>query len=172
VFKIFNNAETLIKGQMNKEVAKPAAREIMKKKVGQEEIKSTDPWYKSRMDWQDAARNAKVYKKDYERTCPEHLSPEAQNLMWKKAKQLKDEFTVGMLSREDLHPVKGFLENGTMKYVVDEEKMRVNHSTEREVAWTRKNETKIREFKNLMRHLNPDDSNAGDIERYRPKTKM
>lgn len=169
MFKIQTNNNSVIKHQIGKEISKISARDILKTRSGQEELKSTDSWWKNRIDWQEAAKNSKQYKKDYERTAPETLSAQAKDAMWRKAKQLKDEFTVGMLSREELHPVKGFMENGTMKWVVDEEKMRANRSTERESAWLSKNQAKIAEFKNLMRHLDPDNPTAGDIEKYRTK---
>ena len=114
-------------------------------------------------------KNAKVYKKDYERTLPETLNSQTESEMWKRAKQLKDEFQVGMLSKEELHPVKGFMENGTMKWVVDESKMQANNSAVREAQWQKENGKKIEEFKNLMRHLDKDNPNAGDVEKFRPR---
>ena len=155
--------------QVGKEIAKPAALDILKKKFTQEESKATDQWYRQRFDYQDAAKNAKKFKSDYERVVPETLSVQVINQLWKRAKQLKDEFTFGMLAHEELHPTKPFLQNGTTKYVVDEEKMRTNRSAEREQIWQKQNNLKIQEFKNIMRHLNPQDSNAGDVERFRPK---
>jgi len=176
MFKIFNNTGEIVKHQMSKEVAKPAAREILRERsagaiseIGKDEkdyVKNAHLRFP-----QDAIKNAKIYKKSYEATLPETLTPEAQNKMWVKAKQLKDEFTIGMLPRSELHPVKGFSDNGTMKYVVDEERIRVNRSVEREIAWQKANKDKIDEFKKIMRHLNPDDPNAGDVERYRPNRK-
>ena len=114
-------------------------------------------------------KNAKVYKKDYERTLPETLNSQTESEMWKRAKQLKDEFQVGMLSKEELHPVKGFMENGTMKWVVDESKMQANNSAVREAQWQKENGKKIEEFKNLMRHLDKDNPNAGYVEKFRPR---
>ena len=169
MFKIISNTQVIANHQINKEIAKVSAREILRQNSGVENIKSIDPWYKSRVDWQEAAKNAKVYKKDYERTLPERLAPQTQNEMWKRAKQIKDQFTMGMLSRDELHPVKAFTDGGAIKCVVDEERMRSINSVERERTWQNKNDNKIKEFKNLMRHLNPDDPNAGDIEKYRPK---
>ena len=172
MFKILaNHREPIVNHQMTKEVAKPSALNILKARSGSEQNKASDPWYRARIDPNEAAKNAKIYKNSYEKVLPETLSPQSQNEMWKKAKQLKDKFTVGMLSREELHPVKGFTDNGTMKVVVDEERMRTLRSTERELAWQRKNENNIKDFKNIMRHLNPDDPNAGDIEKFRPRNR-
>mgnify|MGYP003393951448 CR=1 FL=1 len=168
MFKIQTQSHALVEHQFHKEVAKPSARDLLKERSGQENFKSIDPWLRSRVDVNEAIKNSRQYKKDYERTLPEKLSPQTQNEMWKRAKYLKDEFTPGMLSRDELHPVKGFESNGTVKYVVDEERMRATRSVEREVAWQKKNDGKIKEFKNLMRHLNPDDPNAGDVEKFRP----
>ena len=171
MFKIFSGSNAIMEKQMHKEISKIAARDIMKARSGHEQQKATDTWWKSRVNPIEAAKNARMYQKQYERTLPETLAPQTKNEMWKRAKQLKDEFVMGMLSREELHPTKGFLENGTMKHVVDEERMRSNRSVEREHAWQTKNNNKIAEFKNLMRHLNPDDPNAGDVEKYRPRDK-
>lgn len=175
MFKIVNNASTndaVRQHQFKKEVAKLPARELLREKSSGaiSQIDKAESQYVRKADvryQQDAVRNARMYKKDYERTLPETLAPETQSQMWKRAKQLKDEFTHGMLTKSDLHPVKGFMENGSMKWVVDEEKIRTNRSVDRELAWQRKNEPKINEFKNIMRHLNPNDPNAGDVEKFR-----
>ena len=169
MFKILSNSNAVIQHQTMREVAKPAARKIMQERGADESMKAQDPWWRARVDSADAAKSAKLYQKNYEHTRPETLSPQAQNQMWKRAKQLKDEFTQGMLSRDERHPVKGFEVNGAIKHVVDEERMRAMRSVEREAAWQKRNSDKISEFKNLMRHLNPDDPNAGDVERFRPK---
>jgi hypothetical protein len=169
MFKILTNNNAIADHQINKEVSKVSARTILKERVGQETLKSTDSWYRQRVDPQDAARNAKMYKRDYERTLPETLSPQTQSEMWKRAKVLKDEFTMGMLSRDELHPVKGFMENGTMKWVVDESKLQTANCSQRELAWQKKNGSKIEEYKNIMRHLDPDNPGAGDVEKWRPR---
>lgn len=159
----------ILRHQMQKEVAKPAALERLRSMVRQEETKATDKWYRGRVDTSEAAKNAKNFGRNLDKVNPETLSPAAKDMMWRRAKQLKDEFVVGMLSKEELHPVKGFKEKDKMVWVVDEERMRALNSVERNSAWNKKNETKIREFKSIMRHLNPDNPNAGDIERFRPK---
>lgn len=87
--------------------------------------------------------------------------------MWKRAKLLKDEFTVGMLSNDELHPVSKIEKNGVISTVVDRAKMKSLNSVSRQMAWNKKNETKVREYKNIMRHLMPDDPSATDIEKYR-----
>lgn len=161
----------IIQHQMMKEVAKPVALKKMTEIAKREEIKATDKWYRARVDVAEAARNARFYKKNLEKVNPERLLPASKDAMWRRAKQLKDEFVVGMLSHEELHPVKGFSDHGVMKWVVDEEKMRTLQSVERNSAWLKKNEPKIREFKNIMRHLCPENPNAGDIERFRPRLK-
>jgi len=157
--------------QMQKEVAKPAAFEELSKMYNSEKFKSTDPWWKKRVDWAESAKNAQKYGVNLERVTAEKLTPSSKNMMWSRAKQLKDEFTIGMLSKEELHPVKGFSDNGKMVWVVDEEKMRALNSTERNTIWYRRNEAKLREFKNIMRHLCPENPNAADYERFRPKSR-
>lgn len=169
MFKIFSNTNAVANHQAHKEISKVSARTILKERAGQEQLKSVDPWWRARVDSADAARNAKMYKKDYERTLPETLAPQTESQMWKRAKELKDQFVMGMLSRDELHPVKGFMENGAMKWVVDESRLQQNRSVEREMAWQKKNSNNIEEFKNIMRHLDHDNPSAGDIERYRPK---
>ena len=161
------------KSQMSKEISKPAARKDLESRIKMEERNSSDPWWRTRMrDSGEARKNLRMFQRSYENTAPEKLDPATESKMWKRAKQLKDEFMVGMLSKDELHPVKGFLVDGKMQYVVDEEKMRTIHSTEREQSWLTKNQSKIREFKNLMRHLDPENPNAGDIERFRPRGRI
>ena len=169
MFKIQINNGAVANQQMSKEIAKVSARTILKERSHQEEFKAKDSWYRQRVDPNDAIKNAKLYKKDYERTLPETLSPQTESEMWKRAKQIKDEIVIGMPSREELHPVKGFMDNGTMKWVVDESKMQMSGVVEKELKWQKNNAPKIEEFKNLMRHLDKDNPTAGDIEKYRPK---
>jgi len=154
---------------MAREIAKPAALQQLKDRVGLEEGNMNDKWRRSFLDQASAMKSAKLYKKSLDRVIPETLSGAVKDTMWKKAKALKDEFVVGMLSREESHPVKGFMKDGKMVWVVDEAKMQDMRSVERNTAWNQKNDAKVREYKNLMRHLCPDDPNAGDIERFRPK---
>jgi hypothetical protein len=171
MMQVFVKTGAIERHQINKEVAKPAALNKLKSMVDNEGLKSTDSWWKQRIDWSEAAKNARMYKKNLDRVIPERLTPVAKDTMWKKAKQLKDEFMIGMLSKEELHPVKGFTKDGKMVWVVDEAKMHEFRSVERNEAWYKKNQDKIREFKNLMRHLCPENPNAGDIERFRPRLK-
>ncbi|MFA6100397.1 MAG: hypothetical protein WC750_06050 [Patescibacteria group bacterium] len=163
---------------MQKEIAKPGALNIIKSRYEGETAKATLTRKDAqrgagiaygRFDVVEARKNAAFYKKNLEKVSPETLLPGVKDTMWRRAKALKDEFVVGMLSREELHPVRGFQENGKMVWVVDEGKMQALNSVERNRAWLQRNEPKIREFKNLMRHLCPENPNAGDIERFRPK---
>lgn len=164
--------------QMHKQIAKPVAFNILKNKFEFEQAKATRTWKDNkpgsstafgRFDTVEAAKNARLLGKNLDNVHPETLSASTKDKMWIRAKQLKDEFIVGMLSHEELHPVKGFKIDGVMKWVVDEEKMRSLNSVARNEAWYKRNESKTREFKNIMRHLCPQDPNAGDIERFRPK---
>lgn len=169
MFNIVNRAGAIEQHQMQKEVAKPVARGILENRIKTEMTKATDPWWQARVDAGDALKNAKQAKKDYDRTRPETLLPGAKNAMWKRAKLLKDTFVVGMLSREELHPVKTLEANGKIVVVVDEERMASLGSVERERAWQKRNASHISEYKKIMRHLNPDNSRAGDVEKFRPK---
>ena len=157
--------------QMEKEISKPAALKQMTDIYNRERTKSTDPWWKKRIDWMEAAKNAKKYGVNLDKITPEKLLPAVKDAMWRRAKQLKDEFIIGMLSHEELHPVKGFQENGKMVWVVDEGRMNAMNSVQRNTAWYKANDSKIREFKNLMRHLSPENPNAGDVEKFRPRNK-
>ena len=166
--EIIVKTDNILQHQIKKEVAKPIALKEMRDILTQETQKATENWYRGRIDTTEAAKNATKYRKNLDKVSPETLSPQAKDIMWKKAKQLKDEFSVGMLSKEELHPVKGFLIDGTMKWVVDEERLAALNSVKRNSIWYKQNEEKIREFKNLMRHLCPEDANSSDIERFRP----
>ena len=118
-------------------------------------------------------RAAKKYKKNYERTAPVSLSPQVRSWMWKRAKQLKDQFVVGMLSKKDIHPVseRSIIKNGkaVTAVVVDNDKMRQTKAIERNAAWTNRNKEKITEFKNIMRALEPANPGIADVERFRPR---
>ena len=167
--EVFVRDGTIERQKMAKEIAKPAALSQMQDIVAGELNKSTDNWWKTRFDWAEAQKKAKIFKENLEKVSPETLSPAEKNMMWRRAKQLKDEFVDGMLSHEEMHPVKGFQENGAMKWVADESRMNALRSVERNIQWLKRNEGKVREFKNIMRHLCPNDPMAGDIEKFRPK---
>lgn len=169
--EIFVKTGAVDRYQMDKEVAKPVALETIHKQYKHEHNKATDPWFRGRIDVNEAAKNAKLFRKNYERVLPETLSSNAKDTMWRRAKQLKDEFIVGMLSHEELHPVRAFVKDGTTVWVVDEGKMNSMNCVPRNTAWNQKNAAKVREFKNIMRHLCPEDPNAGDIEKFRPRLK-
>lgn len=121
----------------------------------------------------DLRRSMKQYKKDYERGLPPNLSPAMRNSLWKKAKQLKDEFTIGMLSKKEMHPVsqRQIVKGGSVvtAVVADNDKIRATKAVERNRVWQKKNDEKIREFKNIMRMLEPDNPRIGNIDRFRRK---
>lgn len=118
-------------------------------------------------------KELKEYKKNYERGMPIKLSPMAKNAMWKKAKQLKDSFIVGMVSKKDMHPVKArstVTKDGLVtKWVADYDKLRETKAIERNRAWLDRNQAKLTEFKNIMRQLEPDNPNIANYERFRPE---
>ena len=122
-------------------------------------------------DPQGMRKEMKQYKDNYERGMPIKLSPITQNELWKKAKRLKDEFVIGMVSKTDMHPVKARSEvtpNGTVtKWVCDYDKLRETRSIERNRAWLAKNQAKLTEFKRIMRSLEPDDPEIANYERFR-----
>jgi len=124
-------------------------------------------------DPQEMRKQMRQYKKDYERGLPPVLSPATRNSLWKRAKQLKDEFTVGMLSQRDLHPVKHrqIAKNGGLvtTVVADNDVMESRKAVQRQRAWQKKNDNKVREFKHIMRILEPNNPHIGSIERFRPK---
>ena len=167
------NSGAVMEHQRIKEIAPLSARQVLEENIASEQSKLNGADSKLNrghmFDKTEVANNIKKLTKDYDRTRPETLSSETTNVMWKRAKQLKDEFTVGMLTRDELHPVKGFLVEGAMKYVIDDDKIGHLNSVKRELEWQKKNEGKIKEYKNLMRHLCPDDPSATDVEKFRAK---
>lgn len=169
MFSILKKNDEVLNSQITKEVAKKSARDDMKIRMEAAKIQFSDPWFKGRIDVNDAMKNYKEIKKDFDRTSPEELSPQTKNIMWKKAKQLKDEFVIGMLSRDELHPIKSIQVDGSICNIVDNERITSTRSVERNNIWYKRNEKKLVEFKNIMRHLCPEDPSAGDIERYRPR---
>lgn len=168
MWKVINKTGAIMNHQMTKEIAGTDARQIMQTNIKVETAKITNSWFNGRIDVGEARKSLKDYQRNFDRTAPEALTDETKNQMWKRAKQLKDEFIVGMLSKDELHPVKGIYIDGSMKYVADYEKINETRAVERNTAWYKKNDKKMAEFKNLMRHLNPDNPMASDIERFRP----
>ncbi len=168
MFRISTPGSAILEHQMKKEIAGKDARTIMETKMKVAYAQFTDPWFRGRVDVNDAMKTYKDIKRDSDRTAPETLSPEVKNVMWKRAKQLKDEFVVGMLSRDELHPIKTMQVDGSAVNIVDHERMNSLRSVERNNAWYKRNETKLVEFKNIMRHLCPDDPMASDFEKFRP----
>lgn len=178
MFKIQSNNNAVAEFQLTKEIAGIDARRTMEEQIrinkgklsgqvtSEGVISSANNYY----DLDDARKHLKDFQRNYDRTCPETLTIETKNAMWKRAKQLKDEFTVGMLSHDELHPVKGIQVDGAIQNVVDNEKIATNRTVERNTQWYNRNSPKLSEFKNIMRHLCPDDPLASDIEKFRPKT--
>lgn|SRR3990167_3724908 len=169
MFKIITKGGAIIEHQLHKEIAPISARRTFEENIQAEKAKVENTWYRGRVDTSEARKNLSKYTSEYERTCPETLSTQAREIMLRRAKQLKDEFSVGMLSRDELHPVKGFKFEGVMKWVIDEERMNVTRAVERNSAWEKANTQNIAEYKNIMRHLYPEDRGASDIERFRPR---
>ncbi len=166
MFKIQTNDGAITKYQSEKEISGNDARSILQNNIRVEKTKIENSWFNGRIDVSEARKNLKDLQRNYDRTSPESLSQDVQNALWKRAKQLKDEFTLGMLSHDELHPVKGIHVDGAIKLVVDEEK--VSRMTERNTSWYNRNLAKIVEYKNIMRNLNPDNPMASDIEKFRP----
>lgn len=170
---------------VQREVHHPSARKILKEEYKQREdvlAGKVAPalmgggTYKPLDSVQDipALRSAMVsYKKNYERGAPVTLTPATRNYLWKKAKRLKDEIVIGMVSKRDMHPVKHreIVVNGKAKVaaVVDNERIKSSKAIERNNAWMAKNQKKVDEFKRIMRHLEPDNPKIANIERFRPK---
>lgn len=177
MFKILPQMDAISQHQMTKEISGLDARRILEENIKMNRMKIMGGEMKDGMtsvtsryaDVADAHKHLKNYERDYKRTCPETLTPAVKNAMWKRAKQLKDEFVIGMLSRDELHPVKSIQSDGSMQTVVDNERMTTTRSVERNTTWYKRNDSKLNEFKNIMRHLCPDDPLASDIERFRPK---
>ncbi len=171
MFKIQNIGNAIQNFQMKKEISGLDARNTLKTniKVAEYKLNCKDKVTNKYFDMQDARKELIKNKRDYDRTAPETLSVPVQNSMWKRAKQLKDEFIVGMLSHDELHPIKGIMVDGSISNVVDQEKISMNRTVERNSKWYSVNASRIIEYKNIMRNLCPDNPSASDIERFRPR---
>jgi hypothetical protein len=126
-------------------------------------------------DINDYRRGMEMNKKHYERGHAITLTPDVKNALWRKALRLKQEISVGMISKDELHPVRVATKiiNGSAKQVtvVDEEQMRRTRVVERNNAWYKKNDPKMKEFKRIMRVLEPDDPKITSIvEGWRPRS--
>src|SRR3990167_6557875 len=108
MFRVMVNTGAEVQHQIGKEIAPLSARKVLQTNIRVEGVKATNSWWKSRVDWKEAEKNRVSYEKNFNRTCPETLVPEAKNWMWRRAKQLKDQIIVGMLSKEEVHPTKTF----------------------------------------------------------------
>ena len=166
--KIYTKTNAISDFQIKKKIATSTAREELETKLKQEKNKATNKFYKDRGYDADASKNYQNLERNYNNIRPESLDSATTNKMWKEAKRLKDKFTIGMLSKDELHPVKQFEVNGTIKTVVDYERLQQSNAVKREAAWLEKNQKDIKKFKNIMRHLDPENPNAGNIERFRP----
>lgn len=173
MFTIQTSGNSVIEHQMKKQISNIDARKTLLTniKIAEHKLNDKDRITSKYIDKNDARKELEKNKRDYDRTSPETLSSESQNAMWKRAKELKDEFMVGMLSHDELHPMKGIQVDGSMKYIVDWEKISTNRTVERNNAWYKKNDSKLSEFKNIMRHLAPDNPTASDVEKFRPHRK-
>ena len=150
----------------NRQIAKPAAIAELKYNINFEESNLKN---RNISDKSQALKNLKTWKNTLNNVSPVTLSSEQRGSMWKRAKKLKDEFTQGMLSTDELHPVRTIHGPKGVEVVVDENKMSANHSVEKQVMWSNRNNSKVLEFKNIMRQLNPENPGASDIERFRPQ---
>jgi hypothetical protein len=104
-----------------------------------------------------------------------NLTSDVKNSLYREALRLKQQIMIGMVSQDELHPVRIARKviDGVAKdvSVVDEEKMRQTRVVARNTAWYNKNEVNLREFKRIMRVLEPDDPHATKIvESWRPKS--
>lgn len=167
--KIFVRNSHDVKKALTKKIAPLSARQELQDNIRREQNNAKSHNIQDRAQ---ALKEAKKWQNTYDHSCPEKLSVEAKNAMWKRAKHLKDEFTVGMLSTDELHPVSSQVHDGVVRVLVNNDKMHSIHSVEREVAWLRRNEGKVREYKNLMRHLAPDNPSATDIDKYRKHNRI
>ena len=155
--------------QMHKKISPISARNEVSGNLNSERRKLEN---RNIQDKQEVRKNIKLWEKTMDRVSPEQLSPQVKNEMWKRAKSLKDEFIVGMLSTDELHPVKAHEINGVVQVLVDEDIMRSTNAVARQVEWNNKMGSKVKEYKNIMRHLNPEDPNASDIEKFRPSGRI
>ena len=119
-------------------------------------------------------KNLNSAKRHAEKGCAIKLTPDVKNALWKKAKLLKDEITIGMVPQRELHPVKTkqVIIDGVSKVatVVDNDNINKTRALERNVAWYKKNDGKLKEFRRIIRVLEPDNKNIGQIvENWRQK---
>lgn len=149
-----------------REVGKPSALTVLDSNIKMEKRNLEG---KRIQDPVQSLKNLKIWQKTKDNVSPRTLTAEEKNYLWKRAKALKDHFTVGMLSRDELHPVRSIHTEKGVQVVVDESKMGNNHSVEQQSKWDKANSGLVSEFKNIMRQLNPGNASAGDIERFRPQ---
>jgi len=116
-------------------------------------------------------------KRHHEKGQPIKLTPDVKNALWKKALNLKQQITVGMIPQDEIHPVRVAqrIIDGKAKVVsvVDEQKMMRTRVVERNKTWYKANRENLREFKRIMRVLEPEDKDITSItESWRPRTRV
>ena len=162
--RVFIKSGQDISRQISKKIAPLSARKELEDNIRRERNNAKSH---NIQDKAQALKEAKKWQDTLDKRKPEKLSVEAKNAMWKRAKHLKDEFTVGMLSTDELHPVSSQVHDGVVRVLVNNDKMNSIHSVERELAWLKRNEVKVKEYKNIMRHLLPDNPSATDVDKFR-----
>lgn len=184
---VVKDTEVVKSKEATREVFSPSARQRMEEEIAWRKKALEGPVgslmgggrvdIRSRLqDPAEMERQMKDFERNLERGKPIKLTPEMKNELWLKAKRLKDEFKVGMLTASEVHPVsqRQISKDGESKLAVvaDYDKMAAGRCVERNRAWYQKNEAKLKEFKRIMRILEPDDPRATDYERFRPKRKQ
>ena len=161
-----------------KEVAPLSARKRLEEEIGwRKKALEADKGrrHKTLQDPYEMEKQMNDYQKTLNKSDAVSLSSEVRNELWKKAKRLKDKFSIGMVSQDEMHPVshKQIYKNGEAKtaVVADYGKMNSGRVVERNSAWYKKNENDLREYKRVMRVLEPDDPKATDYEKFRPKSR-
>lgn len=171
---------------MRKEVFDPHVREHFENKYkgmehvlkgGEEKDLSGTGTYKPIERIQDVQmfrHNMNEAKRHAEKGAPVKLTPQERDELWRKAREIKNRVTQGMVPWHDLHPVKTrqVVVNNEVKVatVVDNDKLNQSRAVDRNIAWEKKNGEDLKEFRRVVRVLDPDYKNPMNlIEKMRPK---
>lgn len=110
----------------------------------------------------DLRKEINTTKRNMEKHNPKEVDSKTKDMLWKRAKELERLIQDGMPTFDEMkgnrriHPDTGKVFYETNSYNVD-----------KNIAWEHKNAGNVREWKQIMRTLEPDDPKIANVERLR-----
>ena len=150
---------------MRKELTdKIKALEFTTKNIGNAYDKQ-NPWVynpESRLDVRAIHKKIASTKRTIENHTPPVVTGKTKDLLWKRAKELERLIRKEMPTKDEMHGDRKF--NSEIQKYYQEAR---NRDIDKQVAWTLKQQGNVREWKQIMRTLEPDDPRAANVDRLR-----